>query len=198
MKLPRGQGIWPAFWMLGDSITQVGWPACGEIDIVEVLGHENSKLHGTIHGRATLANRVLAKPLSCLTVKPSSDAYHIFAMDRSPGKIEWSVDGRVYHVCTPAACRSETKWVFDEAPFHLILNLAVGGHWPGYPRCHHAIPAGNAHRLRAGLPPRMSQSLLPMICLFRRVLVATSLLILMPVAGAFEPGSPVVEPTRRA
>ena len=133
MKLPRGQGIWPAFWMLGESISTIQWPACGEIDIMEVPGHEPDKLHSTIHGPGYSGNHGLTKFTTLPAGATFSDAYHIFAVDWSPDKVEWSLDGQVYHTLTAAHLPAGAKWVFDGAPFFLLLNLAVGGHWPGYP-----------------------------------------------------------------
>jgi beta-glucanase (GH16 family) len=133
MKLPRGQGVWPAFWMLADSITTLHWPACGEIDIMEVPGHEPGKLHGTIHGPGYSGQHGITKSTTLPPGASLSDAYHVYAVEWSPGKIEWLLDGRVFHTCTPASLPAGTKWVFDNGPFYLLLNLAIGGHWPGYP-----------------------------------------------------------------
>ena len=133
MKLPRGQGVWPAFWMLAESIAQVPWPACGEIDIMEVPGHEPGKLHGTLHGPGYSAKHGITQSIDLPGGAAFSDAYHVFAVTRSPGKIEWLLDGKVFHTCTPASLPAGSKWVFDDAPFFLLLNLAIGGHWPGYP-----------------------------------------------------------------
>ena len=133
MKLPHGQGIWPAFWMLGESIPDVKWPTCGEIDIMEVPGHEPGKLHGTLHGPGYSGKHGINKSTLLPADATFADAYHLFAVNWSPGKIEWLLDGRVFHTCTPATLPAGSKWVFDNAPFFLLINLAVGGHWPGYP-----------------------------------------------------------------
>lgn len=133
LKLPRGQGIWPAFWTLGDNIDRVPWPACGEIDVVELIGHKPGTLHGTLHGPGYSGQHGLTKS----TVLPGqtnfSEAYHVFAVDWQPGRIEWLLDGKVYHTLTSADPPAGTKWVFDGARHFLLLNLAVGGAWPGYP-----------------------------------------------------------------
>ncbi len=133
MKLPHGQGVWPAFWMLGESIATIEWPACGEIDIMEVPGHEPGKLHGTLHGPGYFAKTGLTKFTTLPPGETLGDAYHVFAVEWRQGKIDWLLDGRIFHSCTPASLPPGTKWVFDEAPFFLLLNLAIGGHWPGYP-----------------------------------------------------------------
>lgn len=133
LKLPRGQGIWPAFWMLGDNIDTVPWPACGEIDIMELVGHLPDTLHGTLHGPGYSGSR----GLSTSTVLPEgeefSDAYHVFAVDWRPGRVDWLLDGKMFHTLTPADLPSGGEWVFDNHPFYILLNLAVGGAWPGYP-----------------------------------------------------------------
>ena len=132
VKLTRGRGVWPAFWMLGDSIATLGWPACGEIDVMEHLGHDPGRVYGTIHGPGYAG----ASGPGSSTVLPGgtalSDDYHVFAIDWSPNKIEWSLDGTVYFSRTAAQLPAGTKWVFD-APAFLLLNLAVGGNWPGNP-----------------------------------------------------------------
>jgi beta-glucanase (GH16 family) len=133
LKLPKGQGIWPAFWMLADNIGQVPWPGCGEIDIVELIGHLPGTLHGTLHGPGYSGPKGPSKS----TVLPgdaiSADAYHVFAVDWKPGRIDWLLDGKIFHTMTPADLPAGTKWVFDDTKHFLLLNLAVGGVWPGYP-----------------------------------------------------------------
>ncbi|MFI9844712.1 RICIN domain-containing protein [Nonomuraea sp. NPDC051941] len=129
MKLPRGQGIWPAFWMLGDNIGQVGWPGSGEIDIMENIGREPSTVHGTIHGPGYSGSGGIGAPYSIGGV--FADAFHTFAVDWSPNLIIWYVDGVEYQRRTPADLGGN-RWVFDH-PFFMIMNVAVGGYWPGYP-----------------------------------------------------------------
>ena len=133
MKLPHGQGIWPAFWMMGQNIDRHPWPACGEIDIMEVPGHQPGKLHSTIHGPGYSGKHGIGKSVDLPTGETFGDAYHVFAVDWSPGKIAWLLDGRIYQTLTPASLPADAKWVFDGAPFFLLFNLAIGGHWPGYP-----------------------------------------------------------------
>ena len=133
LKLPQGQGIWPAFWMLSDNIDQVPWPGCGEIDIVEVVGHRAGTLHGTVHGPGYSGQSGVTKSTDLPGGATFADAYHVFSVDWRPGRIEWRLDGRVYHTLTPADLPAGTQWVFDDAKHYLLLNLAVGGIWPGYP-----------------------------------------------------------------
>ncbi|MFD6417473.1 ricin-type beta-trefoil lectin domain protein [Streptomyces sp. NPDC060194] len=131
MKIPRGQGMWPAFWMLGSDIGQVGWPASGEIDIMENVGFEPSTVHGTLHGPGYSGSGGIGAGYSLPGGRAFADDFHTFAVDWSPNAITWSVDGTVYQRRTPADLGGR-QWVFDK-PFFVILNLAVGGYWPGDP-----------------------------------------------------------------
>ncbi|MGW8949155.1 ricin-type beta-trefoil lectin domain protein [Streptomyces sp. NPDC055709] len=131
MKVPRGQGMWPAFWMLGNDIGDVGWPASGEIDVMENVGFEPSTVHGTLHGPGYSGSGGIGAAYSLPGGQAFADAFHTFAVDWSPDSITWSVDGNVYQRRTPADLGGR-QWVFNK-PFFLILNLAVGGYWPGDP-----------------------------------------------------------------
>ncbi|MEU3663534.1 lectin [Streptomyces sp. NPDC032940] len=128
MKIPRGQGMWPAFWMLG---TPVNWPDSGEIDIMENVGFEPSTVHGTIHGPGYSGSGGIGAGYTLPGGQAFADAFHTFAVDWAPDSITWSVDGNVYQTRTPADLGGR-QWVFNK-PFFLILNLAVGGYWPGDP-----------------------------------------------------------------
>lgn len=128
MKVPRGQGMWPAFWMLG---TPVNWPDSGEIDIMENVGFEPSTVHGTLHGPGYSGSGGIGAGYSLPNGQAFADAFHTFAVDWAPDSITWSVDGNVYQRRTPADLGGR-QWVFNK-PFFLILNLAVGGYWPGDP-----------------------------------------------------------------
>jgi beta-glucanase (GH16 family) len=131
IRIPRGQGIWPAFWMLGADIAQVGWPACGEIDVMENVGYEPGIVHGTVHGPGYSG----AQGISAAYQHPSgaafADDFHVYGVDWRPGSITWTVDGVAYRTVTRADVGSD-PWVFDK-PFFVILNVAVGGTWPGSP-----------------------------------------------------------------
>ncbi|MET8637978.1 RICIN domain-containing protein [Streptomyces sp. NPDC004096] len=131
MKIPRGQGMWPAFWMLGNDIGQVGWPNSGEIDVMENVGFEPSTVHGTIHGPGYSGSGGIGAGYSLPNGQAFADAFHTFAVDWAPDSITWSVDGNVYQRRTPADLGGKA-WAFNK-PFFLILNLAVGGYWPGDP-----------------------------------------------------------------
>ncbi|WP_043670321.1 glycoside hydrolase family 16 protein [Streptomyces xylophagus] len=139
MKIPRGQGMWPAFWMLGTDIGSVGWPNSGEIDVMENVGYEPSTIHGTIHGPGYSGSNGIGAAYTLANGAAFADAFHTFAVDWAPNSIKWSVDGVVYQTRTPADVGSNT-WAFNK-PFFLILNLAVGGDWPGDPNSATAFPA---------------------------------------------------------
>ncbi|MFC9096333.1 MULTISPECIES: RICIN domain-containing protein [unclassified Streptomyces] len=138
MKIPRGQGMWPAFWMLGNDIGQVGWPNSGEIDVMENVGFEPSTVHGTIHGPGYSGSGGIGAGYSLPNGQAFADAFHTFAVDWAPDSITWSVDGNVYQRRTPADLGGKA-WAFNK-PFFLILNLAVGGYWPGDPDGSTAFP----------------------------------------------------------
>jgi beta-glucanase (GH16 family) len=131
IKLPYGQGMWPAFWMLGNNIQTAGWPACGEIDIMENIGREPSIVHGTIHGPGYSGANGIGSQYA-LTTGAFSDAFHVFAVEWEPNQIRWYVDGNLYQTRTPADLPPGSAWVFDH-PHFVLLNLAVGGYWPGDP-----------------------------------------------------------------
>lgn len=127
LQLPAGgKGIWPAFWMLGDNLGPKGWPACGEIDIMEWLGSAKNEIHGSLHGPGySGANPVHGEA----RIEPAG--FHVYAVEWEPGQIRWYVDQKLYETRGPADLRGKA-WVYDH-PFFIILNLAVGGAWPGAP-----------------------------------------------------------------
>ena len=132
MKLPLGQGLWPAFWMLGSNINQVSWPACGEIDIMEHINAEN-KVYGTVHwdnnGHAEYGGNIVTSP----------DAYHVYSIEWEPTYIRWFVDGTKYHEINIANNAGGTEEF--QRPFFLLLNLAVAGNWPGQAVDESKLPA---------------------------------------------------------
>jgi beta-glucanase (GH16 family) len=132
IKIPSGQGMWPAFWMLGDDIGKVGWPACGEIDIMENIGKEPSAMHGSIHGPGYVGSVGIEARYTLTGNRRLADVFHIFAIEWEPNAVRFYVDDDLYVTRTRADLRPGWKWVFDH-PFFLILNLAVGGDWPGNP-----------------------------------------------------------------
>ncbi|HMG11856.1 MAG TPA: glycoside hydrolase family 16 protein [Gemmatimonadaceae bacterium] len=138
IRIPRGQGLWPAFWMLGADIDSIGWPQSGEIDIMENIGREPAIAHGTLHGPGYSGGDGIGKA-DTLSNAAYADDFHIFAVEWQPDEIRWYVDGRQYHRMTPADLPAGTKWVFDQ-PFFLLLNVAVGGEWPGDPDASTTFP----------------------------------------------------------
>jgi beta-glucanase (GH16 family) len=131
VKIPQGQGMWPAFWMLGNNIDKAGWPACGEIDVMENIGKEPAVAHGSMHGPGYSG----AKGLTAAYNLPSdkfADGFHIFAVEWEVAAVRFYVDGKRYETRTPADLPAGQAWVFDH-PFFLLLNIAVGGDWPGNP-----------------------------------------------------------------
>lgn len=132
LKVPCGQGIWSAFWMLGVDINQNPWPDCGEIDIMENIGREPSVIHGTIHGPGYSRQQGVSCPYILPDGKAFKDDFYEFAIEWAPDEIGWYVDGERFFSATPDCLPLGREWVFNH-PFFLLLNVAVGGLWPGYP-----------------------------------------------------------------
>jgi beta-glucanase (GH16 family) len=132
IQIPAGRGMWPAFWMLGDDFSTVGWPTCGEIDVMENAGGtQPAVIHGSMHGPGYSSTN----PLTASYALPQgqfSDAFHVFAVEWSPELVRFFVDGNLYATRTPRDLPAGKRWVFDH-PFFLVLNLAVGGKVPGSP-----------------------------------------------------------------
>ena len=132
IKLPYGQGLWPAFWMLGNDVNSSGWPNCGEIDIMENIGKEPRVVHGSLHGPGYFG----ATPLTGTTSIPGpailADDFHIFAVEWDPTEIRFYFDNTLYQTQNAATLNSNQRWVFDH-PFYILMNVAVGGDWPGPP-----------------------------------------------------------------
>ena len=131
IKIPYGQGVWPAFWMLGNDDGKVGWPTCGEIDIMENIGREPAIAHGTIHGPGYSGGKAIGAPYA-LSAGRFADDYHVFAAEWEPNQIRFYVDDHLFATRTPADIPPGTKWVYDH-PFYVILDFAIGGGWPGSP-----------------------------------------------------------------
>ncbi len=133
IKIPAGQGMWPAFWMLGNDITSAGWPKCGEIDIMENIGKEPGTVHGALHGPSTSApTSDLSAPFSLPAGQNFAGDFHLYAVEWEPGTIRFYVDTNLYATFTSSQWPAGGAWVFDH-PFFIILNVAVGGNWPGSP-----------------------------------------------------------------
>jgi beta-glucanase (GH16 family) len=132
IRIPRGQGMWPAFWLLGADLDSVGWPGSGEIDVMENVGREPAVVHGTVHGPGYSGSDGITAADTLRGGAAYADAFHVFAIEWQPEEIRWYVDGRQYHRVTPADLPRGAAWAFNH-PFFVILNLAVGGAWPGDP-----------------------------------------------------------------
>lgn len=133
IKLPSGQGLWPAFWMLGSNITTVGWPACGEIDIMERVNN-NSFVNGTVHWDAN-GHAEFGRTSGNLDFSQ----YHTYSVEWDPNYIRWFVDGVQYNEFYIGNGTGNTE-EFQKS-FFLLLNLAVGGNWPGSPNTTTPFPA---------------------------------------------------------
>ena len=132
IKTPLGQGLWPAFWMLGSNINTVGWPYCGEIDVMEQI-NADSRCYGTVHwdnnGHAQYGNSIATAP----------NVYHVYSIEWTPTYIRWFVDGTKYHEIDITNGTGGTEEF--QKPFFLLLNLAVGGNWPGQTVDESKLPA---------------------------------------------------------
>ncbi|MBL7776237.1 MAG: family 16 glycosylhydrolase [Saprospiraceae bacterium] len=131
--LPEGQGLWPALWMLGSDFSQVGWPACGEIDIMEIIGSQPGRVHGTVHYGASPATHQQNGGSRALSGGAKfSEAFHVFSLEWEPNRLRWYLDDVQFHEATPATLGNGQPWPFNQ-PFFFIFNVAVGGNWPGSP-----------------------------------------------------------------
>ena len=131
IKIPKGQGIWPAFWMLGANIGSAGWPNCGEIDIMENIGSLPSTLYGTLHGPGYSGGNGISGN-TVLSGAALGDDFHVYAIEWEENRIRWFLDGQQFFSLTPANLPAGSAWVFNQPQF-LILNVAVGGNWPKNP-----------------------------------------------------------------
>lgn len=139
IKLPLGQGLWPAFWMLGSNIEQVGWPQCGEIDIMEYLGNNPTQILGTLHGPGFSGGESISKKYN-LSNSRFDNEFHVFGVEWSEDHINWYVDDVLYNQITRKQVEDEGgEWVFDNS-FFMILNMAVGGNLPGSPNSSTTFP----------------------------------------------------------
>ncbi|MFH6935209.1 family 16 glycosylhydrolase [Flavobacterium sp. FlaQc-30] len=125
-KLPVGQGIWPAFWMLGANIDEVQWPKSGEIDILEYIGRDPHMVYTTLHTQDSHGNTINTKRTEFLNIE---EGYHVYAIEWDKDKIDFFVDKTLVYTFNPSV-KNEDTWPFDK-PFYIILNLAVGGNFGG-------------------------------------------------------------------
>ena len=129
IKMPWGPGIWPAFWLLGANVDQVGWPQCGEIDIMEYRGQQPHLIHGTIHGPGYSGGSPISKTFGFENDRFDND-FHVFAVEWVEGTVNFFVDDTLYSQIKSDDVPGE--WVYDH-PFYIILNVAVGGNFVGFP-----------------------------------------------------------------
>ena len=140
IKLPVGQGIWPAFWLLGGDFDEpgVGWPDCGEIDILEYRGQEPQIVHGSLHGPGYSGGSPLGGSYQ-LAGEGFDEDFHIFAIEWDQDSITWYIDEIAYQTISSSDVPAGSAWVFDH-PFFIILNVAVGGHFVGDPDASTVFP----------------------------------------------------------
>ena len=136
IKMPWGPGIWPAFWLLGADIDVVGWPQCGEIDVMEYRGQEPNVIHGSVHGPGYSGGEAVTKSFAFQNDRFDND-FHIFAIEWGENFIHYFVDDKLYLEITPEDVPGE--WVYDH-PFYIILNVAVGGNYVGFPTADTPFP----------------------------------------------------------
>lgn len=133
IKVPYGQGIWSAFWILGDNCETVGWPACGEVDVMENISNQPNILYGTVHGPSYFSGTYK------LQHGKFADDFHVFTLQWDPSHLSFFVDGVNYATLNKTSLPNQRDWVYDH-PFHIILNAPVGGEWPGSPSATTAFP----------------------------------------------------------
>jgi beta-glucanase (GH16 family) len=131
MELPLGKGIWPAFWMLGDDIGSAGWPKAGEMDVMESIG-DAAVIYSTLHGPGYSGSKGISAKFALPAGEAVNTGFHVYAVEWAPNDIKFFFDDKVIAERTPKDLPEGTTWVYDH-PFFLLLNLAVGGAWPGYP-----------------------------------------------------------------
>jgi beta-glucanase (GH16 family) len=136
IKLPWGPGIWPAFWLLGSGVETVGWPACGEIDIMEYRGQQTNLINGTVHGPGYSGGNSVTKTFGFENKRFDTD-FHLFAVEWGNGYLRFYVDDFLYQEIKPDDI--DGQWVFDK-PFFIILNVAVGGNYVGFPTSETPFP----------------------------------------------------------
>jgi len=141
MKIPAGQGVWPAFWMLGSNDDTATWPVCGEIDAMENIGKDPATTYGTVHGPNASNQNAQLGGSNVLGSGALADDFHVFAVEWKMGSVTFLIDEAPYFTATPALFQAQGgTWVFDDHAFYMILNLAIGGGWPGSPDANTTFP----------------------------------------------------------
>jgi beta-glucanase (GH16 family) len=143
MRLPFGQGMWPAFWLLGDDGDGEIWPKIGEIDIMENTGDKPTEVFGTVHGPGYSGGESISRTFTLEDERVDTD-FHIYGVEWGPNYINWYIDDVLYYRVTPEDVDEETngegEWVFNDREFYIILNIAVGGNLPGPPNDNTVFP----------------------------------------------------------
>jgi beta-glucanase (GH16 family) len=140
LRLPAGKGLWPAFWLLGDDASAAGWPACGEIDVVEGRGAVPWRVSSALHGPGFSGGDALIAAYESPAHRPLTDDLHDYAVEWEPDQLRFFVDGALYHQERATRLPTGARWVFDH-PFFVILDLAVGGTFGGPPDSATPFPA---------------------------------------------------------
>ena len=130
-KLPAGKGSWPAIWMLGESISSIGWPQCGEIDIMEHVGYDLGVVHGSVHTEA-YNHKINTQRSSARKIANVDTEFHVYSIIWDKDKISFFIDDVQYFLFENDQQGNYKTWPFDQR-FHLLINIAVGGDWPGNP-----------------------------------------------------------------
>jgi beta-glucanase (GH16 family) len=138
IKMPYGPGIWPAFWLLGADIDTNPWPQCGEIDIMEYRGQEPGLIHGSVHGPGYSGGSHITKSYALQNDRFDTD-FHTFSIEWTKNQIYFFVDGNVYQEITPEDVADKGEWVYNHS-FYILLNLAVGGNYVGFPTVETVFP----------------------------------------------------------
>lgn len=140
IKLPWGQGLWPAFWMLGDDNngTEI-WPQIGEIDIMENRGDQPTIVHGSVHGPGYSAGNAITKTYDLVDERLDTD-FHIYGIEWGPNYINYYIDDVLYNQITPEDMPENGEWIFNDREFYMILNVAVGGVFSGNPTANTVFP----------------------------------------------------------
>ena len=125
-KLPTGEGIWPAFWLLGNNIKEVGWPMCGEIDVLEYVGKTPSIIHTSLHTKDSHGKTINTKETKINNIE---QGFHLYAVDWTPEKMDFYIDHQKVYTFNPIV-KNEKTWPFNQ-PFYILLNVAVGGNFGG-------------------------------------------------------------------
>lgn len=128
-KLPQGAGTWPALWMLGQNLSTAGWPACGEVDVMESVGKNPGWVHSSLHNSSSYGNTVNTKALQ---VDSLYTQFHLFEVYWTPDKLQFLVDSVTFYTYNPAT-KTKANWPYDK-PFFFIMNIAMGGNWGSDPR----------------------------------------------------------------